>query len=120
MVKINGDSTFLDLAAENVPVVPTTGDLFERTFPTSKGSVDFLAEVVFEGNTLILRDVVVFGRSPSNLSGLAREAFAARTQLIEEAKALGFQNLRITGQRISSSSSGNPGHATDITVDLTK
>lgn len=101
-------------------VIPETGDLFERTFTTSKGPVDFLAETVVEGNTLILKDVVVFGRSPANLSGLTREALAARTQLIKEAKTLGFKKLKITGQRVASSSSGNPGHKIDITIDLTK
>lgn len=101
-------------------VMPETGDLFERTFQTAKGPVDLLAEIVVEGDTLILKDVVVFGRSASNLTGLTKEALAARTQLVEEARALGFKKLRITGQRVPSSSSGNPGHIIDITVDLTK
>ena len=100
--------------------MPKTGDLFERTFQTARGPVDLLAETVVEGDTLILKDVVVYGRSTSNLTGLAKEALAARTQLIEEAKALGFKKLKITGQRVESSSSGNPGHPIDITVDLTK
>jgi hypothetical protein len=108
------------VAPNTGPVVLKTGDLFERSFQTSKGPVDLLAETVVEGDTLILKDVVVYGRSPSNLTGLTKEALAARTQLIEEAKALGFQKLKITGQRIPSSSSGNPGHPIDITVDLTK
>jgi hypothetical protein len=55
-------------------VVPKTGDLFERTFQTHKGPVDLLAETVVEGETLILKDVVVYGRSPSNLTGLTKEA----------------------------------------------
>lgn len=100
--------------------VPKTGDLFERTFQTPKGPVGLLAETVVEGDTLVLKDVVVYGEGTTPLTGLTREALAARTQLIEEAKALGFKKLRITGQRIQSSSSGNPGHPIDITVDLTK
>lgn len=100
--------------------MPATGDLFERTFQTAKGPVDLLADIVVEGDTLILKDVVVYSRSPSSLTGLTRDALAARTQLIEEAKVLGFKKLRITGQRIQSSSSGNPGHTIDITVDLEK
>ena len=84
------------------------------------GPVDFLAETVVEGETLLLKDVVVYGRGPSNLTGLTREALAARTQLINEAKAWGFKKLRITGQRVQSSSSANPGHVIDITIDLTK
>jgi hypothetical protein len=96
------------------------GDLFERTFQTGKGPVDLLAETVVEGDTLILKDVAIYGRSSTSLTGLTKEALAARTQLVEEAKALGFKTLKITGRRMESGSSGNPGHAIDITVDLTK
>ncbi len=99
---------------------PKTGELFERTFPTAKGPVDFLAEVVVEGDTLILKDVVVYGRSQTKMTGLRKEALAARTHLIQEAKALGFKTLKIAGQRVQSGSSGNPGHFVEITVDLTK
>lgn len=99
---------------------PKTGELFERTFQTSKGPVDFLAETVVDGDTLLLKDVVVYGRDPSNLTGLTKEALAARTQLVNEAIVWGFKKLRITGQRIQSSSSANPGHTIDITIDLTK
>ena len=94
--------------------------MFERTFQTPKGPVGFLAETAVEGDTLILKDVVVYGEGTTPLTDLTREAFAARTQLIEEAKALGFKKLRITGQRVQTSSSGNPGHVIDITIDLTK
>lgn len=101
-------------------MVPKTGDLFERTFQTPKGAVGFLAEIIVEGDTLILKDVAVYGEGTTPLSNLAREAFAARDQLIKEAKAHGFKKLRITGRRIEGSSSGNPGHAIDVTVDLTR
>lgn len=97
-----------------------SGDLFERTFVTSRGPIDFLAEVVVEGQTLTLRDVAIFGRSPTPLSGLSREVFGARTQLAAEVRARGFRTLRITGRRVASSSSGNPGHPIDLTIDLTR
>jgi hypothetical protein len=98
---------------------PKTGELLERTFETPKGFVDFLAETVIEGDTLHLKDVVVYGRGPSNLTGLTREALAARTRLINEAKGWGFRTLRITGHRLPSSSSANPGHMIDLRIDLT-
>jgi hypothetical protein len=69
---------------------------------------------------LILSEVVVYGRSLNRLTGLATEALSARTQLIEEARAMGFKALKIRGRRLQNSSSGNPGHLIDITVDLTK
>jgi hypothetical protein len=65
-------------------------------------------------------DIIAYGREPAALTGLTKEALAARNQLIDEATAMGFKKLRITGQRIQSSSSGNPGQFIDITVDLTK
>jgi hypothetical protein len=112
---------FRDEAPTNAgQAVPKTGDLFERTFQTPKGPVGFLAETVVEGDTLVLKDVVVYGEGTTPLTGLTREALAARTQLMAEAKALGFKKLRITGQRVQSSSSGNPGHTIDVTLDLTK
>ena len=55
-----------------------TGDRFERTFQTSQGPVDFLAEIVVNGETSVLNDVAIYGRSQSNLTGLAKEALAAR------------------------------------------
>ena len=99
---------------------PQAGDLFERTFLTPRGPVDFLAEVVIEGAMLILKDIVVYSHSGLPETGLAREAFAARTQIIREAKAWGFATLRLTGLRVPSSSSGNPGHPVDVSVDLTR
>jgi hypothetical protein len=95
-------------------------ELLERTFQTPRGPIDFLAEIVVEGKTVILRSVVVYPRGSSKLTGLTRETLAARTQLKNEAKAWGFEKLRITGQRVQSSSSANPGHAIDITIDLTR
>jgi hypothetical protein len=40
-----------------------------------------------------------------------------RRQLADEARALGFEELRVTGTRISGA---NPGKAVDVTIDLTK
>jgi hypothetical protein len=36
-----------------------TGDLFQKTFTTSKGNVGLLAEVEVQGKVLHLKDVVV-------------------------------------------------------------
>ena len=95
-----------------------SGDLFERTFATSKGNVGFLPEVEVEGTTLHLKDVVVFEESGKVLTGLKREVLAARAQLIDEAMGMGFTGLRITGTRVATSSSAAPGHAVDLFIDL--
>jgi len=97
---------------------PKPGELFERTFQTPKGPVSILAEVEISGNTLHLKDMVVYGKEP--LSGLLKNVVAARRQLINEAISLGFSRLRITGHRVPSSSSANPGHIIDVIIDLVK
>ena len=68
----------------------------------------------------LFKDIAIYGEGTAPLTGLRNEVFAARTQIINEAKAMGFEQLRITGQRVAKSSSANPGHLIDITVDLTK
>ena len=73
-----------------------------------------------EGDTLILKDVVIYGTGESALTGLRGVLLAARTRLANEATLMGFKKLRIIGQRVPSSSSANPGHIIDITVKLTR
>jgi len=94
------------------------GELFERIIHTSKGPVGMLAEVIIIDKVLHLQDVVIYGQG--QLSGLLRELLQAKTQLINEAKAAGFDILRITGRRVPGSSSANPGKTVDVTIDLTK
>jgi hypothetical protein len=98
---------------------PKTGDLFEKTINTSKGPVDMLAEVVVEGDTIHLKDIVIYPRTAQPLMGLEAEILAARTQIALEAKQHGFKQLRITGKRLLSSSSANPGREIDVTMNLT-
>jgi hypothetical protein len=77
-----------------------------------------LAEVIIIDKVLHLQDVVIYGQG--QLSGLLRELLQAKTQLINEAKAAGFDILRITGRRVPGSSSAHPGKTVDVTIDLTK
>lgn len=97
-----------------------TGDLFERTFATSQGDVGFLAEVEIAGTMLHLKDIVVFEVSGKVLRGLKRDVLTARSLLIDEAIKLGFTALRLTGTRLPTSSSAQPGHQVDILIDLTR
>ena len=101
-------------------VRPKTGDLFERTFNTSTGPIDLLAEVVVEGDAIHLKDRAIFATSAEPLTGLTKEVFAARTQLAGAMKQLGVIQLRMTGKRIASSSSVYPSKEIDITIDLTR
>ena len=104
-----------DAAPENIF---KAGELFERTIQTSQGPVGMLAEVAIAGKVLHLKDIVVYGQG--RFSGLLREILQAKTQLINDAKAAGFETLRITGQRAPGSSSANPGRMVDMIIDLTK
>jgi len=102
---------------ENEPPL-ISGDLYERTFQTAKGPVSLLAEIEAEGDTLHLKDVAIYNQEGKPFSGLLRDMLAARSQIIEEAKSMGFQNLRISGIRVSGSTSANPGKGIDITIPL--
>jgi len=109
------------LASEEGPLqesIFTHGELFERILQTSKGPVGMLAEVVIVGKHLHLKDVVIYGQE--QLSGLLRELLQAKTRLIHQARAAGFETLRLSGQRVAGSSSANPGKGVDIIIDLTK
>jgi RHS repeat-associated protein len=97
---------------------PITGQIFERTLQTSKGPVDILAEVVVEGDKLVLKDIAIYGRGSQPLTGLTREIWAAMSQLKSEARALGFTELQIIGQRALTSTSKNPGHVVNVTIRL--
>ena len=97
---------------------PITGQTFERSIQTSKGPVDVLAEIVVEGDKLILKDIVIYGRGSQPLTGLTRDILAARSQLAAEAKAMGFKQLQIIGMRAQTSTSANPGHAVNILINL--
>ena len=97
------------------------GDLFEHTINTKKGPVDFLAETVIKGDTLILKDVAVFGRKGNEaLTGLQKDIFRGAAQLKDFARQQGFKRLEIKGTRVQTSSSARPGHDVALGWDLQK
>ncbi len=76
------------------------GELFETSFETSAGRLDFLAEVEVTGSRLHLRDVAVYPRGVDRLEGLGiGELKSLADDLAEQARAAGFTELRITGTR---------------------
>jgi hypothetical protein len=94
------------------------GDLFELKIETRKGPVDILAEIVIEGDTLHLKDIVVYAEAKKPLSGLEKEILKTRTRLIETARKLGFKKLKMTGTRHPKSTSAKPGKKININVKL--
>jgi RHS repeat-associated protein len=113
-------SSAVETGAARASSIFKNGQILERTIQTSKGPVDVLAEVVVEGDTLVLKDIAIFGRAQAPLKGVTREMLEAIYDLREQARAAGFKKLRITGQRVPSSTSVNPGHNVDINIDLSK
>jgi RHS repeat-associated protein len=106
------------IAARGVVNLPfRSGDIILKEFQTSKGMLDVAAEVQVVGQTLHLKDIAVFPRGTEVLSLGTREVAALRNQLAQEARSFGFDQLRITGTRISGA---NPGKTVDTTIDLTK
>jgi RHS repeat-associated protein len=94
-----------------------SGDRFTRAFKTGKGVVEMAAEAVVQGETLHLRDIAVFPRGAQRLQLGTQEVLAMRQQLAREARQLGFEQLRLTGTRVSGA---KPGKAVDVTIDLMK
>ena len=93
------------------------GDLYERSFETPAGTVDVLAEIVVTGRRIELRDIAVYPRSsirltipPSELLGWARLA-------VSELGDAGFDELRVTGTRLTGA---GPGRRLDLTIRLRK
>jgi hypothetical protein len=79
--------------------------------------VELLAEVALDGTALHLEDVAVYPRGATRLALGAGEVIALARRLGQEARALGFAELRITGVRYSGAS---PGKEVDIRIDLTR
>lgn len=95
------------------------GEELDRVFETVKGPVRVYSDIKIEGDTLVLDGLVVYpAASEGNLTGLLREVLAGRGELFADAKAQGFKFVRIIAHRAENSSSANPGHLIDRTIDL--
>ncbi len=120
LAKAGGQCVLQNSAASTAGSIFKHGQLFQRTIQTSKGPVDVMAETVISGKLLHLKDIVIYGRSSKPLTGITKEIIKARGALINEARAAGFQQLRISGVRHPTSTSANPGKVVDLMIDLTK
>jgi hypothetical protein len=93
------------------------GDLWERSFETANGVVDVLAEVVVDGRRVELRDLAVYPRGHPRLSVTVAEVARWLKAVAAEARQAGFDELRITGVRMSGAT---PGRRVDLTIRLEK
>ena len=98
----------------------STGKLIERTFMTSKGPVDFLAETVVNGKQLILKDSVLYGRGETALTGMTKDIYRGFETMKNWAASHGFESLEINGTRAANSTSATPGSFWSKVWDLTK
>jgi hypothetical protein len=94
------------------------GGLFEWATDIGNVRLELLAEVEVAGTALHLRDVAVFPSGTGQaVVGAASLLRILRRELIPHVRAAGFEELRITGTRLSGS---RPGRTLDITISLTK
>lgn len=92
-----------------------SGELFERSYETPGSFVDVLAEIEVDGTRLELRDHAVYSRAVGRLEVRVESLVAWLRDLLEEAAADGFDELRITGTRLSGA---RPGRRVDLTIEL--
>lgn len=88
------------------------------TIATKLGPVDVAYDLRFEGETLHLRELMVYSRQSQPLFGVLRELLASRSLIADYAREAGYNYLRITGHRTLQSSSAKPGKGIDVTIGL--
>lgn len=82
---------------------------------TAAGKLEVSYKVAVEGSKLTLSNFSVFPAAADKLGVGAGQMLNLTRQLIDAARAQGFQQIRITGYRISGA---NPGHMFEIVRDL--
>ena len=92
-----------------------SGELFERSYEAPSGIVEVLAEIVLEGRRLELRDIAIYPRGPARIDVPVDALMAWVRKLVDEVQAAGFDELRITGTRLSGARAGR---RVDVTIRL--
>jgi hypothetical protein len=105
------------IAAKGAARAGLQDGLIMRQFATSQGTLEMAAEVVIKGKMLHLKDIAVFPLGRESLSLGVREVVSLRNQLAAEARSLGFEQLRITGLRLTGA---YPGKKVDLLINLMK
>lgn len=91
------------------------GELYERSFDTSAGPIDVLAEISVSGRLIELRDIVVYPRQTTPLSVAPGELLTWARLALHELADAGFNELRVTGTRLTGAT---PGRRLDLTIRL--
>ena len=92
-----------------------SGELFERSFVVPGGAIEVLAEVVVDGHRLELRDIAIYPRGAGRLEVPVDTLLACLREVADEVRRAGFDDLRITGTRLSGA---QVGRRVDVTIRL--
>ena len=98
-------------------MVFANGQLYERSIQTAAGTIDVLAEIVVHGRRIELHDIAIYPRGPAALVVSVAELLRAVRPLQDELADAGFEQLRVTGTRLSGA---RPGRRVDLLVELRK
>ncbi|MBI4211699.1 MAG: RHS repeat-associated core domain-containing protein [Deltaproteobacteria bacterium] len=104
--------------------IPNRGKMLVSLIETSQGEVRFGAEAVVEGATLTLKKISAYPvdwmKNKTPYKGLEKEVFKYRRELVERAKASGFDTLKLLYERAADSTSAKPGKIVELTIPLRK
>ena len=93
----------------------STGDLYERSIELPVGVIDVLAEIVVVGSRIELRDISVYPRAVGSLSVAPAELLGWARLAFDELAAAGFDELVVTGTRLSGA---RPGRRVELRIRL--
>jgi hypothetical protein len=82
------------------------GALYERAIKTSSGTIDVLAEIVADGTSIELRDIAVYPRAVGSLKVAPADLLRWARMALDELAQAGFEELRVTGTRLSGARRG--------------
>jgi hypothetical protein len=82
------------------------GELFERSFDTASGRIDVLTEIIVVGSSIELRDIAVYPNGAVNLRIEPAELVSHARSIFAELTREGFDEVRITGTRVSGARQG--------------
>lgn len=91
------------------------GSTYYAEIGSSQGKLGIMADISVDGKILKLDNLAVYPTNAERLNLGTREMLALRQQLANEARALGFEEVQITGIRYSGA---NPGRVVRYTIPL--
>jgi hypothetical protein len=82
------------------------GESYDRYFETNQGRIGVMADIYASADVLELRDLLIYPIGVNRLSIGPDEVIWIRTQIEDEIRGMGYQELRITAHRLGGA---NPG-----------